>query len=340
MSEPVTATNPNEMGEREAMGLPEAFVDRIDRMRYQKECAQLASRSPEQLAVTAGDPALPHLTRFAAGSLLALLGDPRIDVWSPEMVDVPGGTATIGLRAEHVDAVVAKFAAVGVVREWIEKEVPAHPVELAPYRMARYPVTNLEYRAFLLENPGTPPPTSWTFGAYPAERANHPVWTVTPEDADAYAAWLSARTGRAFRLPTEDEWEHAAAGPGGRTYPWGERMAEDCANTVETGPLTTTPVGVHPAGRGPFGTDDMAGNVEEYVADDYRPYPGGTAVADDLLRSGAGYRVARGGSFTRYADLARCRRRHGWYRKPMYAMGFRLAETPGTPAPAEGAARP
>ncbi|MGW7574691.1 formylglycine-generating enzyme family protein [Streptomyces sp. NPDC054765] len=340
MSKSALVTNPNDLGEREAMGLPAAFVDRVDRTELQAECVRLAGDTPRQLAVTAGDPALPRLTRFAAGSLLALLGDPRIDVWSPEMVDVPGGAARIGLAAEQVDEVVAKFAAVGVVREWIDKEVPDHSVDLAPFRMARYPVTNLEYRVFLLESPNTPPPSSWTFGAYPAERANHPVWTVAPEDADAYASWLSDRTGRAFRLPTEAEWEYAAAGPGRRTYPWGDRMAEDRANTVESGLITTTPVGVHPAGRGPFGTDDMAGNVEEYVADDYRPYPGGNAVADDLLRAGSTYRVARGGSFTRYADLARCRRRHGWYHKPMYAMGFRLAETPAVPGPIEGTARP
>ncbi|MEO5873590.1 MAG: SUMF1/EgtB/PvdO family nonheme iron enzyme, partial [Streptosporangiaceae bacterium] len=114
----------------------------------------------------------------------------------------------------------------------------------------------------------------------------------------------------------------------GREYPWGEDFEPDRANTVDGGPLSTTPVGVYPAGRTPSGLDDMAGNVEEYVADDYLPYPGGPEIEDDLVRELGRYRVARGGSFTRYGDLARCRRRHGRYARDIYAMGFRLAETP------------
>lgn len=73
----------------------------------------------------------------------------------------------------------------------------------------------------------------------------------------------------------------------------------------------------------------MAGNVEEYVADVYRPYPGGAAIDDHLSQIHGEYRVARGGSFARFRDLARTRRRHG--HNPLsatYAMGFRLAETP------------
>jgi formylglycine-generating enzyme required for sulfatase activity len=69
----------------------------------------------------------------------------------------------------------------------------------------------------------------------------------------------------------------------------------------------------------------MAGNVEEYVADDYKPYPGSTAPQDDLVLANGNYRVARGGSFTRFYDLARCKRRHGHYPKDIYVMGFRLA---------------
>jgi formylglycine-generating enzyme required for sulfatase activity len=71
----------------------------------------------------------------------------------------------------------------------------------------------------------------------------------------------------------------------------------------------------------------MAGNVEEYVADVYGRYPGSAlAVCDDLVRARGRYRVARGGSFTRFRDLARCKRRHGRFPKPIYVMGFRLAE--------------
>jgi formylglycine-generating enzyme required for sulfatase activity len=76
----------------------------------------------------------------------------------------------------------------------------------------------------------------------------------------------------------------------------------------------------------------MAGNVEEFVADDYRPYPGGPFVDDHLVETQGKYRVARGGSFARYGDLARTRRRHGPFPGPLYPIGFRLAThaTPGT----------
>jgi formylglycine-generating enzyme required for sulfatase activity len=171
-----------------------------------------------------------------------------------------------------------------------------------------------------------PLPDSWTFGVMAICQRNHPVHGIAPEAAEAYAEWLSRRTGRCFRLPTEAEWE-VAAGNGSRDYPWGDRFARDRANTVESGLLTTTPVGIFPAGASPFGCMDMAGNVEEFVACPYTPYPGGRESSDDLVRSNPHYRVARGGSFTRYRDLTRCTRRHGNYDSPLYVIGFRLAET-------------
>ncbi|MGA4849519.1 formylglycine-generating enzyme family protein [Streptomyces sp. G5(2025)] len=320
--------NINALEDRQAMGLGKAYSDRLDPRRMHRQCRRLTGVDPAALAQVAEDIAVAPETRLAAGTLLALHGDPRIDVDSPAMLDVPAGKVLLGLSRQRVDSVIAAWRHVGVRREWIAKETPEYTVDIAAFRIARYPVTNSEYRAFLLETKAPWLPTSWQFGVHPVHLANHPVWTVPPQAADAYAAWLSRRTGRRFRLPTEAEWEYAAGGGDGREYPWGDHLAADAANTVESGPLTTTPVGIHPAGRSPFGADDMGGNVEEYVSDDYRPYPGGQRVADDLTAGGRPYRVARGGSFTRYADLARCRRRHGWYPKAVYAMGFRLAESP------------
>src|SRR5262249_259109 len=144
----------------------------------------------------------------------------------------------------------------------------------------RYPVTNQEYRQFLDETGHTSLPTSWVFGAFPSDRANHPVYTITPGDAEAYAGWLSVRTGRRFRLPTEVEWEYAARGRDEREFPWGDSFDAAKANTVELRLLSTTPVGMFSQGASPFGLLDLAGNVEEYVADVYEPYPGGPLVTD------------------------------------------------------------
>jgi formylglycine-generating enzyme required for sulfatase activity len=316
------------MTDRERLGLP-AFVETPLQAEVAQATTELRQQPAGALLALIEDGAVDLARRIAAGNLLALAGDPRIDPLAPEMIDIPGGDVTIGLDADEVDAVLARHERLGLSRSWIEKEVPRHRLRLAPYRLARYPVTNADYRQFLLESGDEEIPTSWAFRRYPAEKANHPVHTVTARAAQAYCDWLGARTGRAMRLPTEAEWEYAAAGPQGREFPWGEHFDPALANTAECGLLDTSPVGVFVGGASPFGLCDMGGNVEEYVADAYAAYPGGAPVRDDLVELHGTYRVARGGAFSRFADLARTRRRHGHNpRSATYAMGLRLAETP------------
>jgi formylglycine-generating enzyme required for sulfatase activity len=317
----------HELDARAAMGLADAYAPTPDLFDAQA-FAGLLRRDRGELAVVAEDGERTLAVRHAAATLLGLLGDPRLSVCDPPMVAVAGGRVAVGTPAEDVAAVAAAWAHVGVRRDWIEKEVPRHDRLLDAFGLGRYPVTNGEFRAFLEDTRATWLPTSWTHGVYPPDRANHPVHTVPAEAAEAYARWLSSRTGRRFRLPTEAEWEHAAAGAEGREYPWGDAFEAGRANTADGGPLRSTPVGIYVGGRAPCGALDMAGNVEEYVADDYAPYPGGVVVEDDLQRAQAGYRMTRGGGFTRFGDLARCRRRHGAFRSDLYAIGFRLAETP------------
>lgn len=314
----------NDLDDRTAMDLPPHLVERTGPDLIGKRPRLLAA-GPEELLALVEDPGASFADRLAAGRVLGLLGDPRCVVDDPVMLDLPGGPMEIGLAADEVELVYQQWRHRGVRREWIAKEVPRHRVRLRPYRLARYPVTNGEYAVFLRETGWRDLPSSWPFGTVPWERSNEPVWTVTATAAEAYARWLSDRLGREFRLPSEAEWEAAAAGPDGGEFPWGPTWVPGRANTVEDGPLTTTPVGSYPAGRAACGADDMAGNVEEWVADDYAPYPGGEFVEDDLAALG-GYRVARGGSFTRFGDLARTRRRHGRYERALYAVGFRLAE--------------
>jgi toxoflavin biosynthesis protein ToxD len=319
--------DPNALTDRAAMGLPRRFVERLPPDLFTRH-ADLFGKHPTDLVRVCEDPDQPFEIRYVAGSLLGLLGDPRIRVNDPEMADVPGGDTELGLPEDRLPDVVARWQRVGVLADWIRKECPRHAVHVDAFRIMRYQVTNLEYREFLVDTRLDALPTSWRFGRYPMDRSNHPVWTVQPGHAESYASWLSRRTERQFRLPTEAEWEYAACGGLDQEYPWGGEFLPDHANTVERGPLDTTPIGIYPAGRCGFGVDDMAGNVEEFVSDDYRPYPGGQMVADDLRLAGGSYRVTRGGSFTRFGDLARCRRRHGWFRRDIYAIGFRLAETP------------
>jgi toxoflavin biosynthesis protein ToxD len=293
----------------------------------------LGDRRPASLAEDQGTP-LP--VRLAAAAVLAVCGDPRTPP-VPAVGHVPGGQARIGLPASAVDEVAARWRHTGVERSWIEKEAPVWELGLEDFWLGRYPVTNLQYLAFLRASGHPRRPGTWYLGAYPWDRANHPVCGIAAQDADAYVTWLSSLTGHPYRLPAEAEWEWAAGGPGGREFPWGQEFDPAKANTRETGIHTTTPVGVFPAGAGPFGHLDLAGNVEEYTSGCYRPYPGGAPVEDHLTQRLGSYRVTRGGSFARYGDLARTRRRHGAFPGPLYPCGFRVAtslpppHSPGSP---------
>ncbi|WP_369360741.1 formylglycine-generating enzyme family protein [Streptomyces sp. cg2] len=314
----------NSLTDRAAMGLPEGYVEpRAERLAH---FAQVAGTPPARLADLVEDAALPLEHRLAAGTALALVGDPRTDWEAPEMLPVPAGRALLGTPDSEVDALHADSAQFGVQRSWVAKECPRHTLPIAAFNIAKYPVTNGEFAVFLKDTDHPELPSNWNYGRFDPAAANHPVYTVTAESADAYAHWLGRRTGRRFRLPTEQEWEYAAAGPEGLRHPWGDTFSAQAANTLETGLLMTSPVGAFPEGRSWCGALDMAGNVEEYTSSTYGPYPGGEIVHDDLYRRLGAYRIARGGAFNRFRDLARCQRRHGPYPRSLYAMGFRLAE--------------
>jgi len=336
-----TMPSEHELQETRARGLPcDAISDR-DRLRL-PDCYvsghlaeatlqavnALRGATRDLLLETLASPETSLAQRIASGTLLSWVGDPRIRSRAPEMRDIPGGVAEIGLAPDAVNAVLERCSGLGLQRQWIEKECPRHRVTLTAFRIARFPVTNAEYRDFLIATGHPELPSSWSFRQFPCERANHPVYTVSAASADAYAAWLACSTGRGYRLPSEAEWEWAAGGPEACEFPWGESFDAELANTAETGLFNTSPVGAFVGGESAFGLADMAGNVEEYVADDYAPYLGGPYISDHLAQIHGTYRIARGGCFSRWRDLARTRRRHGQNpRSATYAMGFRLAET-------------
>jgi formylglycine-generating enzyme required for sulfatase activity len=325
---PVVAAPCGTLSDRERLGLPDRYVEPRLAAALREAHAGTRRLGVDSLLATLGSARSTLAERIACGNALALLGDPRIRTLRPSMVDVPGARVQIGLPREEVDSVIARHHGLGLDRSWIEKECPRHEVDLAAFRLARHPVTNAEYRDFLLATGYAELPSSWDFRQFPDTRANHPVYTVSAGAADAYVRWLAQRTGRGFRLPTEAEWEWAAAGPQGLEFPWGAEFDAGLANTAETGLFTTSPVGAFVGGESVFGIADLGGNVEEYVAGDYAAYPGGRLVADHLVQIHGRYRVARGGSFARWRDLARTRRRHGHNpRSATYAMGFRVAES-------------
>jgi formylglycine-generating enzyme required for sulfatase activity len=312
--------------DRERLGLPHHF----QQMRFDEKIPDSFSRlralSVDRLLETISCQASSLVDRVVAGNLLSFVGDPRILDYQHSMVNIPSSDVFIGLDHADVEKVLNAFDGLRLQAKWIEKECPRHKVRLQTFNIAKFPVTNSQYKAFLLDTHYPEIPTSWEFRRYPVERANHPVYTISPRAADAYVFWIAQKTGIPYRLPTEAEWEWVAAGPHNLEFPWGNAFNAELANTAETGLLTTSAVGVFLGGESHFGINDMAGNVEEYVACNYAPYPNGQMVKDHLVELNGDYRVARGGSFARFRDLARTKRRHGHNPKSAtYAMGFRLA---------------
>ena len=155
-------------------------------------------------------------------------------------------------------------------------------------------VVHLPAGAYVLGEPGeerTVTLARVSIGRYPVVNAyvpgpkqalaDHPATDVTRADAEAFCARVSHLLGRRVRLPTGDEWEALARGGEGRTFPWGDVFEPDRCNSAESGWGWTVPVTVHPAGASPFGAEQLAGNVWEWVAD----------------RASDGWGVVRGGSY-------------------------------------------
>ena len=238
---------------------------------------------------------------------------PRLP-FEPEMVSIPAGAVTMGASAAP-DA-------------WRQ-----HTVDLPAFGIGKYPITNAEYAAFVRQQPDRRPlQTGWFFTTPPAERLDHPVAGITWHDAAAYCAWLAAQTGRAYRLPTEAEWERAARGDDARTYPWG-----DDAPTPDRGnggSRQTTPVTATPAGCSAFGVCDLVGNVREWTTtrwgDNVRqprflyPYQHDEReAASDRTNE---LRICRGGAFDDPPALLTCSARTAVHADARFAtVGFRVA---------------
>lgn len=192
-------------------------------------------------------------------------------------------------------------------------ERPAHTVELRAFEIDQLPVVNAQFAAFMNETGVghrangrlydlTDPAAKivWLGSRYAAVQGfeQHPVVAETWQGARAYCAWRGAR------LPTEAEWERAARGPNGRSFPWGNEPPDASRARFAYRFLEYSRVGSYPAGATPEGLLDMAGNAWQWTSSLYRAYP---YRADDGREDPAagGERVARGGAQTSSAEMLR-----------------------------------
>jgi formylglycine-generating enzyme required for sulfatase activity len=240
----------------------------------------------------------------------------RVKPFEPEMVLIPAGDFLMGS-----DPTKDKDAE--------EIEQPQHTLYLPDYHLAKTPLTNAQYAAFV-QATGHEQPEHWKGGKPPSGKEDHPVVWVSWHDAVAYYRWLSEVTGRPYRLPSEAEWEKGARGTDGRLWPWGNEWDAKRCNTIESGKGDTTPVGAYPQGASPYGLLDMAGNVWEWTRSVVKSYPYDPDDGrEDLEAEGA--RVLRGGSWSNIQFYARCVERDWYYPDDsLDTFGFRLVSPVGS----------
>lgn len=279
--------------------------------------------------------------RHSAGVVLARLGDPRFraNAWylpnEPLLgfVEIPAGSFLMGSDTTR-DPLAFK------------DEMPQRKITLPRYYIARYPVTVAQFRAFVEES-GHQPEDEDSLRGLP----NHPVVNVIWHEALKYCDWLTARLrdwekapeplrtllrqeGWRVTLPSEAEWEKAARGTDGRTYPWGNDPDPTRANYGDTRIDTTSTVGGFPSGASPYEVQEMAGNVWEWTRSiwgDY-PYPTdekGRARRENLEASGDELRVVRGGAFWFDPRGLRCAVRGRLLPdRRLWLVGFRVVVLP------------
>jgi formylglycine-generating enzyme required for sulfatase activity len=286
--------------------------------------------------------AIPFLALVSIQNLRSAT-PPKIDDGYGELVLVPSGAFRMGDNFGDGES----------------RERPVHVVELDAYYIGKYEVTNGQWRKFR-DDPGYDDPKFWPGGtpvpkdqvSYWTQANNHgggtpdsdnyPVIGVNWDSAVAYCNWLSAKTGKGYRLPTEAEWEKAARGTDQRRYPWGNSIDASFANFVGAQSFDTVrPVGFYDGSQrgqlktqsnaSPYGASDMAGNLMEWCQDWYsRDFYSISPRKNPKGPPAGAYKVVRGGSFfVDSFDLRSYARSAAWPSFQAHRMiGFRVAREP------------
>jgi formylglycine-generating enzyme required for sulfatase activity len=266
------------------------------------------------------------LVGMAVLALVACSGSK--DIPPEDMVLVPAGPFVMGSDKTDSEGLQQRY---GLVKPLYLDEHPRHERTLPDYYIDKFEVSNLAYKQFVRAVNGREP-FGWTqngYNLYPERLAQTdldalrwigreyykldadtsamdragllramderrkvldrlPVAEVSWAEAAAYCRW------KGKRLPTEAEWEKAARGTDGREFPWGNEWDVERINAGDNAPSDEglAPIGSYEFSKSPYGAYDMAGNVWEWVQDEYRPYPGSDFTSPEF---GPAKRVIRGG---------------------------------------------
>ena len=201
-----------------------------------------------------------------------------------QMASIPGGEFKMGVDQKRVKWMRKNIGGTG---DDYKASVPKHMVNLKPFKIDNYEVSNRRYEKFIKATKRKAP-RHWRGNTYRRKQEDYPVVNVSWPDAAAYCKWAGKR------LPTEAEWNTAAAGKKGLLFPWGRKFRDIRANTARERYRALTITGRYEKGVSAFGCYDMAGNVWEWTASIFKPYPG-SALSDNEVEQNM--RVVRGGSF-------------------------------------------
>lgn len=194
----------------------------------------------------------------ACGALSLISATPLLA--APDRVLIPEGPFLQGTTPAQARALAAQL---GYHASWLMGEVPQRTVTLPAFLIDRYPVTNRRYEVFC-QATSHPTPVHWKGLTAPLAILDFPVVGIDHAEALEFAAWDGGC------LPTAAEWEKAARGTDGRTFPWGNTFDPAACNYDVGGvapPSGLTHVDAHPLGASPFGVMDLIGNAAEWCWD-------------------------------------------------------------------------
>ncbi len=247
--------------------------------------------------------------------------EPKAPELNLEMVEIPGGSFLMGTSDKDAVAVRKECKRYGWDEKWVDTEMPQHEVTVPPFYIGKFTITQAQWRIVAgwdkVERDLDPDP------AYFKDRpdsAQRPVEQISWADAKEFCARLAKKTGRAYRLPTEAEWEYACRAGTTTPFAFGETINTEFVNFDGSRPYgkakkgknrnETVPVGSLGMANG-FGVFDMHGNVWEWCEDiwtkSYHDAPNDGSAR--LSSENSSYRLVRGGSYISYGVICRSARR-------------------------------